>query len=117
MESVKKGQLIALLCLVIVISLLIFVPSRMVVLRYLAVFALVLSAINILLSRLLPLPGSQLGQRFVLFMSISVACLVVGALLLRKATAVGLSLVCISLLLDWFVIRPLRRKMQKFNGP
>lgn len=112
MDFVRKGQLIAIVCLTITVGLLTFLPGRMVLLRYVAIFALVLSAINVVLSRVIPAPSSQLGQRLVLFASISIACLVVGALLLRVIMTVGLLLVGASLLLNWFVIRPLQTRLR-----
>jgi hypothetical protein len=116
MTSFKKGQLIAILCLAIVIALIVSVPSRMVALRYAAIFALILSAINILLSHLVPSPDARIGQRLILFASISIASLVVGVLLLRTATVVGLFFVAVSLLLNWFVIRPLGRKVRNLSS-
>jgi hypothetical protein len=117
MTSFKKGQLIAVLSLAIMIALIVAVPSHMVALKYAAIFALILSAINILLSHLVPSPDAQIGQRLILFASISIASLVVGVLLLRTATVVGLFLVAVSLLLNWFVIRPLGRKVRNLSAP
>lgn len=117
MGALKKGQLIAIICLAIAVAIVAFSPPRMAVLRYMAIYALIISAINIVLSHLIPTRDGQVGQRLVLFASISIACLVVGALLLKVMLAAGLLLVGVSLLLNWFVVRPLVRKVRKPNAP
>jgi len=117
MTSFRRGQLIAGSCLAIIGLSLIFVPSRMVFLRYLGIFALLISAVNILLSHLIPSSGSHLGQKLVLFASISIACLVVGVLLLRTELPLGLSFVGLSLLLNWVVIRPLQKRIRNIDAP
>jgi hypothetical protein len=117
MSPFKKGQVIAISCLAIVTVLFVFVPSRMVALRYLAIFALILAAINILLSHVISSPDSRLGQKLVLFSSISITCLIVGILLLKTVTAVGLALVGVSLLLKWFVVRPVQKQVRKRGAP
>ena len=78
-------------------------------------FRAVVSAINILLSYVVASPSSRLGQRLVLFASISIACLVVGVLLLKTVTIVGVVLVCASLLLNWFVVRPVQKRLREHD--
>lgn len=115
MNGSKKGRVIAIICLAGVSAGLLFVPSRMTAVRYLAIFVLVVSAINILLSYVVASPSSRLGQRLVLFASISIACLVVGVLLLKTVTIVGVVLVCASLLLNWFVVRPVQKRLREHD--
>jgi hypothetical protein len=112
MKPAQRGQLIAFSSLVIVSAVLVLVPSRMVFLRYLGIFGLMLCAVNILLSRVIPSAASPLGQRLVLFTSISAACLIAGGLLVRSVLVVGLCLIGASLLLDWFVTRKLRKRVR-----
>jgi hypothetical protein len=117
MNPFKKGQVIAVSCLAIFTIVVAVVRSRMVVLRYLDIFALILVPINILLSYIIPSPDSRLGQKLVLFSSISITCLIVGILLLKTVTFVGVALVGVSLLLKWFVVRPLQKQVRKRGAP
>jgi MFS family permease len=117
MDALKKGQTIAIVCLAIAIAIVAFSPHRMVALRYLAIYALVISAINIVLSHLVPTRDRELGQKLVLFASISIACMVVGALLLKVMLAVGLFLIGAGLLVSHLVVLPLVRKVRKPNAP
>jgi hypothetical protein len=49
--------------------------------------------------------------------AISIACVVVGLLLLKVIFAAGLFLIAVSFFPDWFVIRLLARKVRKRNAP
>jgi membrane protein implicated in regulation of membrane protease activity len=71
----------------------------------------------ILLSHVIPSPDSLLGKKLVLFASIQTACLVVGVLLLKTVTVVGLVLIGVSALLRWFVVRPVRKQLRKQGAP
>ncbi len=118
MDALKKGQLIGVVMLAITIAIVAFLPGRMVGPRGLALFALIICTINIVLSHLIPKRDRQLVQKFTLFLSIAIACVVVGTLLLQMMMwAAGLVLIVVSFLPGLLAFRLWVRKVRKPNAP
>lgn len=116
MDALKKGQLIVVTMLAITIAIVAFLPRRMVGPRGLALFALIICTINIVLSYLFPKRDRQLVQKFTLFLSIAIACVVVGTLLLQMMWAAGLVLIVVSFLPSLLAFRLWLRKVRKPNA-
>jgi uncharacterized membrane protein len=116
MDALKKGQLIAAIGLVITIVIVVRLPARMTGPKDLAILALVICAITVVLLSVFPIRDRRV-QEFVLFLSISIACLETGLLLLKAMFAAGVFLIGISFLPGGFAIRLLVRKVRKRNAP
>ncbi|MFZ3217021.1 MAG: hypothetical protein WA192_13275 [Candidatus Acidiferrales bacterium] len=116
MGALKKGQVITVVCLATTIAIVALVPVGAAGARGLAIFSLIICAISIVLSHLLSKRDRQLQQKFALLLSIAIACVVVGALLLQRMWAMGLVLVVVGFLPGLLAIRLLLRKVRNPNA-
>jgi hypothetical protein len=116
MTSVKKGQIIGILSLLLGATVYWHFRFRPMLLDYLAVGIMVMSIVGILLSYILPSKNPRITQSYILAVSAWIICTILGSLLLMKgADITGLLFILVGLVIYWGFVRRIGKRIRRLS--
>jgi hypothetical protein len=116
MTSGKKGQIIAIVGLLLGATVYWHFRSRPILLDYLAVGIMFMFVVGIVLSYILPLENPRITRNYILAISAWIICTLLGGLLLMKgADITGLLFILVGLVIYWGFVRRIGKRIRRIS--